>query len=389
MLTALSFAAALVVGLLVTPVIRHFATVRGLLDMPGPRKVHENPVPRLGGLAMAVAFAVGISVTLLAPDELNIVGGLRPNRAPAILICVALLLVVGLTAAVVAVVATAQFRSALEVRRTTRLVFADQALAYHLGAEDWASHLLRRDAEQDTVDDLTEAWAQQGVVLPIEGGRMVGAIEDLQGRFNLNDLLKADGTVDEVRLQQLRRLLDAVGVAEVDRIAAAIVDWIDPDQDPRAPLGAEDSSYLRREPAHRTADAPLRWVGELRLVDGVDAEAYALIAPHVAALPRGTPINVNTATLPVLQSLSESARGAPLDDVVARQRSAPFGSVPEFSAAFPHGVPNGIALDVQTAHFGLATTVVLEGATSTMYSVLVREPSHATRPIRRTTDPTP
>jgi len=96
MLTALSFAAALVVGLLVTPVIRHFATVRGLLDMPGPRKVHEVPVPRLGGVAMAVAFAVGISVTLLAPDELNIVGGLRPNRAPAILICVAVLLVVGL-----------------------------------------------------------------------------------------------------------------------------------------------------------------------------------------------------------------------------------------------------------------------------------------------------
>lgn len=95
MLTAFSFAAALVVGLLVTPVIRHFATVRGLLDIPGPRKVHETPVPRLGGLAMAVAFAAGISVTLLAPDELNIVAGLRPNRAPAILICVVLLLVVG------------------------------------------------------------------------------------------------------------------------------------------------------------------------------------------------------------------------------------------------------------------------------------------------------
>lgn len=96
MLTALSFATALVVGLLVTPVIRHVATVRGLLDMPGPRKVHEVPVPRLGGVAMAVAFAVGVSITLLAPDELNIVGGLRPNRAPDILICVALLLLVGI-----------------------------------------------------------------------------------------------------------------------------------------------------------------------------------------------------------------------------------------------------------------------------------------------------
>jgi general secretion pathway protein K len=302
---------------------------------------------------------------------------------------VALLLVVALTAAVVAVVSTAQFRAALELRRTTNLVFADQALAYQLGAEDWAAHLLRRDAEQETVDDLTEPWAQQGVVLPIEGGRMVGALADLQGRFNVNNLLKADGTVDEAQLAQLKRLLDAVGVAETDRVAAGIVDWIDPDQDPRPPLGAEDSSYLRLDPPYRTADAPLRWVGELRLVEGVDAPTYALIAPHLAALPRGTAINVNTATLAVLQSLSEDARGAPLDDVVARQRSAPFATTAEFSAAYGRSVANGIQLAVETDHFELRTTVVIEGITSTMYSVLARASGGATHPLRRSTDPTP
>jgi len=302
---------------------------------------------------------------------------------------VALLLVVALTAAVVAVVATAQYRAALEVRRTTNLVFAGQALAYHLGAEDWAGHLLRRDAEQDTVDDLTEPWSQDGVVLPIEGGRMVGAIADLQGRFNVNNLVKADGTVDEVAFAQFKRLLDAVGVAETDRVAAAVVDWIDPDQDPRQPLGAEDSNYLRREPPYRTADAPLRWIGELRLVEGIDAAAYALLVPHLAALPRGTPINVNTATLAVLQSLSDDARGAPLDDVLARQQDAPFASTQEFAAAFGRSIPNGIALDVRTSHFSLSTTVAIEGITSTMYSVLARASGGATRPLRRTTDPTP
>lgn len=302
---------------------------------------------------------------------------------------VALLLVVALTAAVVAVVVTAQHRAALEVRRTTNLVFADQALAYHLGAEDWTAHLLRRDAEDDQVDDLTEPWARQGVVLPIEGGRMVGAVADLQGRFNVNNLLAADGTVDQAAFAQFRRLLDAVGVAETDRVAAAVVDWIDADQDPRQPLGAEDSSYLRREPAHRTADAPLRWVGELRLVEGVDAPTFDLLAPHLAALPRGTPINVNTATLPVLQSLAEEARGADLDAVLARQRDAPFGTVQEFSAAYGWPVPNGIALAVETSHFELRTTVVIEGITSTMYSVLARASGGATRPLRRSTDLAP
>lgn len=96
MLTALSFAAALVVGLLITPVVRHYAHRLELLDMPGERKVHQVPVPRLGGVAMVVAFAVGVSIALFSPAELNIVGGLRPSRAPAILAAVSILFVVGL-----------------------------------------------------------------------------------------------------------------------------------------------------------------------------------------------------------------------------------------------------------------------------------------------------
>jgi UDP-GlcNAc:undecaprenyl-phosphate GlcNAc-1-phosphate transferase len=95
MLTALSFAAALVVGLLITPVVRHYAHRLELLDMPGGRKVHQVPVPRLGGVAMVIAVAVGVTVALFSPAELNIVGGLRPNRAPAILAAVAVLFAVG------------------------------------------------------------------------------------------------------------------------------------------------------------------------------------------------------------------------------------------------------------------------------------------------------
>ncbi len=95
MLTALSFAAALVVGLLITPVVRHYAHRLELLDMPGGRKVHQVPVPRLGGVAMVIAFGVGAGVALLSSSELNIVGGLRPNRAPAILAAVAILFAVG------------------------------------------------------------------------------------------------------------------------------------------------------------------------------------------------------------------------------------------------------------------------------------------------------
>ena len=96
MLIPLTFAAALVIGLIVTPVVRGFAQHRGLLDQPGGRKVHEVPIPRLGGVAMAIAIAVAIGGATLVNPDLGSTLGLRPNRAPAILAGVGLLLAVGI-----------------------------------------------------------------------------------------------------------------------------------------------------------------------------------------------------------------------------------------------------------------------------------------------------
>ncbi len=96
MLIALTFAAATVVALMVTPIVRGVAHRYGLLDQPGERKVHEIPIPRLGGVAMAVAFGVAIGIATLASPDLGASGLLRPNRAPAILAGVSALLVIGI-----------------------------------------------------------------------------------------------------------------------------------------------------------------------------------------------------------------------------------------------------------------------------------------------------
>jgi UDP-GlcNAc:undecaprenyl-phosphate GlcNAc-1-phosphate transferase len=96
MLSALTFAVALVVGLLVTPLIRTLAHRWRLLDEPGGRKVHEVAVPRLGGVAIALAFGVAIGLATLASGDLGGTPVLRPNRAPAILAVAGLLLVIGI-----------------------------------------------------------------------------------------------------------------------------------------------------------------------------------------------------------------------------------------------------------------------------------------------------
>ena len=57
-IVALSTTAALI------PVLSRWAPAVGLTDSPGPRKVHAVPVPRVGGLAMAVGILVPVLATV-------------------------------------------------------------------------------------------------------------------------------------------------------------------------------------------------------------------------------------------------------------------------------------------------------------------------------------
>ena len=95
MLTALTSAVALVVSLAVTPMVRALAERLGLLDEPDERKIHEVPVPRLGGVAIAIAFGAALAFAAAVTNDLDTVSSLRPNRAPAILAGASLLVLVG------------------------------------------------------------------------------------------------------------------------------------------------------------------------------------------------------------------------------------------------------------------------------------------------------
>jgi UDP-GlcNAc:undecaprenyl-phosphate GlcNAc-1-phosphate transferase len=54
----------LVIAYLLTPVVGWLATQMGVLDRPGGRHIHRAPVPRLGGLAIYLAFVAAVLVGL-------------------------------------------------------------------------------------------------------------------------------------------------------------------------------------------------------------------------------------------------------------------------------------------------------------------------------------
>ena len=57
---ATPFLVAFVCVLVLTPVCRRVALGLGLLDRPGGKKIHQQPTPLLGGLAIAIAQAAGV-----------------------------------------------------------------------------------------------------------------------------------------------------------------------------------------------------------------------------------------------------------------------------------------------------------------------------------------
>lgn len=65
------FAVALLVSYLCTPILRRLALLTGIIDAPGPRKVHRKPMPYLGGLAFFLSLLSVLTVVMAVwPDIL-------------------------------------------------------------------------------------------------------------------------------------------------------------------------------------------------------------------------------------------------------------------------------------------------------------------------------
>ena len=273
------------------------------------------------------------------------------------------------------------WQGTLDLRRADAALAADQGLMYVQGAEAWAADILRQDlVDSPDSDHLSEQWAFELPPLPVDGGTIVGKLEDLQGRFNLNNLIGTDGRENELARRQFERLLFNV---EADpSLAGAVVDWLDPDAELRFPTGGEDVAYVDHDPPYRTANSSITSASELMAVAGFDRETYRKLAPYVTVLPAGTKLNVNTASDVVLASLSDDIDIGTAGSLVEERADAEFLDI---NQTFEGLVEADVLqeLDGVSEHFLLTATVTLGSNQLTMRSVLQRDRSGITRAVFR------
>jgi general secretion pathway protein K len=277
-------------------------------------------------------------------------------------------------------------RASLDLRRTTGLISLDQGWHVALGAEAWAIEVLRDDREGTQIDDLTEPWAQPLPPLPVDGGAMRGALEDMQGRFNVNNLLSSDGTANEFSIARFERLLTFAGADP--RWARILADWLDADTVPGFPEGAEDGAYLAQNPPYRSANGPVTTVSEMLALPGMTLEEYERVRPYVTALPVGTKINVCTAAAPILAALIEG--GTDFGDVellTANRRDGCFPTIADLQATMDPAAFQALQPSIsETSNWFRAVTAVRIGTSElTLYSLIERSSAGGSRTVLRST----
>jgi len=282
------------------------------------------------------------------------------------------LLVVMLAASIAAFLLAQQSHA---LTRTARATDRAQAALYAAPTLDWARAMLFEMQKKSARVDLTQPWTQGLAAVPIDGAVASGSLRDDAGLFNLNNLLKDDGTHSEPDLALLRRLLTALKLNP--DLANAVVDWIDADDDVTFPGGAETAAYLGAPTPTRAANQRLLHLDELQRVAGIDAVVLGRLRPFVTALPLRSKVNINTAPAEVLTALLPDLGSEEITRLVQQRLARPFaqvegaGGVKETLTKVPAAAIDQ-SVDVRSSFFSVYLAIDNNGAQIRQSALLQR-----------------
>ncbi|MGH8202494.1 MAG: type II secretion system minor pseudopilin GspK [Steroidobacteraceae bacterium] len=322
---------------------------------------------------------------------------------------VALLIAILLVAFGTIIAAAMAYNNAMTARRAAATFEFDQAVLVAQGAEAIAAYGLQQTAKQNYPDtDTSQPWATALPSMEVMPGVTLDAsMEDLQGRFNLNELVQTDGeTPNTAAIAAFQRLLTMVNLDP--KWADYLVDWIDKNTEPMFPDGAEDSVYMEMDPPYRTPNLPITSTSELLALPGFTRADFDRLAPYIVALPLGTGINTCDASPQLLDALTGNQQFSSDPQQFTKQRQEAgscFPSPADVQTAAANvqggggtGTTTGASgqnpqqrlssiLVQKSSWFRLTSYVTLGSAEFAVYTTLYQDPTGMTRPVLRSFTP--
>ncbi len=273
---------------------------------------------------------------------------------------------------IVALVATMAYlmmeRLQRDTVRTTLILRNMQAELYAQGSIAWAIDVLRGNWEQQKQNQVIDRMSVVSPVNEVNGYRIRSTIDDMQGRFNLNNLSNPDAQKDFLRL--MLAVAPNLKEDQAQDILKATADWVTVSGAKNEYSQHYQQMKLPYRAAHRVMASPSEWL----MVKGMTPALYAILSPYVTALPEATLINVQTALAPVLITLSPTVTlPAALAIVTAQAQSLP-GTTEAFlnqDIVKNHQIPVG-KITVASGYFLVRTDVEIEKQHLLIYTLLQR-----------------
>ena len=206
--------------------------------------------------------------------------------------------------------------------------FRDTTRAYYLakGGVQVGRMLLQKDKnEWDSQDEL---WAQGITNYPVGDGFVTVQIDDLASRLQLNSLVDATDNPNTVAVDRFVRLFTELGLEQPGDLTAALVDWIDANDEDYQGVGngAENTYYQGLEHPYPAKNAPFDSLDELSMVRGFTPEVCNLVRPFLTVYG-GDKVNINTASAEVLMTLAPEMDRTSAETIIEARQNHPFKTI--------------------------------------------------------------
>jgi len=203
------------------------------------------------------------------------------------------------------------------------------------------------------------------------GYQISSIIYDMQSRLNVNNLNQVEM---QAAFDKLMQSADPkLKKEQTKEITRTVTDWI----------GAGNSGihyadyYLHLPEPYRPAYKPMVSVSEILLVKGMTPTLYRAISPFITALPQGAAINVQTAPVEVLASLSPSMSMEAASVIVELRKQKPLLTTQQFfglDVVKNHPDIKENLVTTTSQYFLVETTVAIENQRLVIYTLLERTP---------------
>lgn len=228
------------------------------------------------------------------------------------------------------------------------------------------------------VDSLDEEWAGfSSMPLPEslpESTDLSGRILDESGKFNLNTLFNENGEIDEKGQARLKRFFRALEVGEEK--AVPILDWLDRDDIERM-NGAESYYYQGLKEPYSCANGPFMTTGQIMLVKGIEESFSGRDVRDYFTIYTDGKININTASVEVLQTLGDRFDKEVAEAIVAYRKSTVFRNPADLSnvPGMNNDLLNGVTgwVTVKSSAFSIEMQSACSGVSSVARVVAARE----------------